>query len=37
MAGLVKGQLILTSFQETYVGHKPVPESLVELLARMAS
>jgi 6-phosphofructokinase 1 len=37
MAGLVKGELVLTPFPETYAYHKPVPEELVKLLETLAS
>ena len=36
MAGKVHGKLTLTSFQETFASHKPVPEKLVELLETLA-
>ena len=37
MAGEVKGQLVLTPFQDTYAEHKPVPEELLALLKTLAS
>ena len=37
MAGSIKGQLVLTPFQDTYAAHKPVPNELLELLKTLAS
>jgi len=37
MAGEVQGELVLTSFPETYAYHKPVPEDFVKLLETLAS
>jgi len=37
MAGQVRGELVLTPFQDTYARHKPVPEDLVRLLETMAN
>ena len=37
MTGEVKGQLVLTPFQDTYAKHKPVPEDLLKLLETLAS
>jgi len=37
MAGVVKGEAILTPFAETYARHKPVPEELVKLLDTLAN
>jgi 6-phosphofructokinase 1 len=35
-AGRVSGELTLTPFSEVFVAHKPVPDSLIELVERMA-
>lgn len=37
MAGVVRGELVLTPFEETYAQHKAVPESLLDVLQTMAS
>ena len=37
MAGVVKGELLLTPFVDSYAYHKPVPEELVKLLDTMAT
>jgi 6-phosphofructokinase 1 len=37
MAGVIKGELVLTPFAETYAEHKPVPEELLKLLETLAS
>ena len=37
MAGVLRGELVLTPFPETFASHKPVPEELVTLLETMAS
>lgn len=37
MAGLIRGEPVLTPLQETYAQHKAVPESLLEVLRAMAS
>ncbi|MHC4401961.1 MAG: ATP-dependent 6-phosphofructokinase [Planctomycetota bacterium] len=37
MAGLARGELVLTPFAETYAQHKPVPEELLKLLETLAS
>ena len=37
MAGVVRGELVLTPFEETYAQHKAVPESLLRVLQTMAS
>ena len=37
MAGVIRGELVLTPFEETYVRHKAVPESLLDVLQTMAS
>ena len=36
MAGVVKGQLVLTPFEDTYACPKPVPDELVTLLDTLA-
>jgi 6-phosphofructokinase 1 len=37
MAGDVRGELTLTTFEETYTRHKAVPESLLKVLQTMSS
>lgn len=37
MAGVIRGDLALTPFEETYARHKAVPESFLEVLRTMAS
>ncbi len=37
MAGDIRGELVLTPFEETYAQHKAVPESLLKVLQTMAS
>jgi 6-phosphofructokinase 1 len=37
MAGLVRNELTLTKFEETYTEHKAVPENLLAVLKTMAS
>lgn len=37
MAGDIRGELVLTPFEETYVHHKAVPENLLKVLATIAS
>ena len=37
MAGQIKGQLVLTPFQEAFSHHKPIPTELIKLLATLSS
>jgi len=37
MAGEVNHEMILTSFQDTYAAHKPVPDELIRLLGTLSS
>ncbi|NQT12946.1 MAG: ATP-dependent 6-phosphofructokinase [Planctomycetes bacterium] len=37
MAGVVKGELVLTPFADTYAYHKPLPEELIRLVDTLAS
>lgn len=37
MAGQVRGEVVLTAFEQTYARHKPVPEDLLRLLETLAS
>ena len=37
MAGEVRGELVLTPFEDTYATHRPVPEELLELLKTLAN
>jgi 6-phosphofructokinase 1 len=37
MAGDVRGELVLTPFEQTFAHHKAVPENLLEVLRTMAS